>query len=172
MYRHNQVQYYNGEHNPRANMQQLCNSYSELVGDVFAGDASRIVVGFCINVCSRHSISSDEALAALITLQAECNGAAGGGAFFWANSHNVGGSWAHPISEYFKSAVHTDVPAERLLSLGRSVIVGGPYIGAHPGLITDGNDVQYECDEDAGLLVHGTAASVQAIMQSFYHVIM
>ena len=95
------MQYYNGVTRPAMDGLDGIGSgsvsalahYRNLVDDVFGGDATKIVFGFCISGCggTGSNANHNQAVAVLTDLaeQYACNG----GAFFWVAQDDVGGSW-------------------------------------------------------------------------------
>jgi len=102
-------QYYNGVTRPAldgidgsgAGSMSALSHYTNIVNDVFGGDATRMVFGHCISDCAGTGSNVNAAQASVImTDLAEaypCNG----GAFFWVVHHDSGGSWSGPV----KSAI-------------------------------------------------------------------
>eukprot|EP00586_Coscinodiscus_wailesii_P007423 CAMPEP_0172491642 /NCGR_PEP_ID=MMETSP1066-20121228/22524_1 /TAXON_ID=671091 /ORGANISM="Coscinodiscus wailesii, Strain CCMP2513" /LENGTH=591 /DNA_ID=CAMNT_0013260803 /DNA_START=1 /DNA_END=1776 /DNA_ORIENTATION=- len=91
-------QYYNGITRPVAKFSKALNHYKTITNDVFNGDATKMVFGFCISDCSGtgSNASADQA-AQVMTLLGQtysCNG----GAFFWVAEHDVGGEWSTAVS--------------------------------------------------------------------------
>jgi len=99
-------QYYNGVTRPAADglsgtgigSVSALSHYTDLVNNMFAGDATKIVFGFCIFDCS--GTGSNAAAAEAVSVLTElgkyypCNG----GGFFWVASDDTGGSWSNAVS--------------------------------------------------------------------------
>lgn len=94
-------QYYNGFVRPARDgltggNQAALSHYKNLVEDMFSGDATKIVFGFCISDCPGFNAKGQEAATVMTELNSyySCNG----GAFFWVANHDVGGSWSSIVS--------------------------------------------------------------------------
>jgi hypothetical protein len=98
-------QYYNGITYPgvdgidgtgRGSVSALSH-YTTIVNDIYNGDATKVVFGFCISDCSGTGTNINAAKAAEIMTDLaktyECNG----GAFFWVAEHDVGGAWSQTV---------------------------------------------------------------------------
>ena len=70
--------------------------YNTLVEDMFNGDPTKVVVGFCISGCSSYNTNGNDAARVMIDLAKEhpCNG----GAFFWAADDDTNGAWSAAVS--------------------------------------------------------------------------
>ncbi|CAB9516523.1 Chitin binding domain [Seminavis robusta] len=105
-------QYYNGVTRPvvdgidgtGAGSSSALVHYSTLVDDLFNGDATRMIFGFCISDCSGTGSNADANQAAeLITSLAQhysCNG----GAFFWVAEADREGSWSSVVNQVMISS--------------------------------------------------------------------
>lgn len=87
-------QYYNGYIQPTVHGVEtgLVPHYSKLVHEIYGGDASRILHGFCVNDCSTFNVDGQQALQNFKKLQESFPDA--GGVFFWAASEDLGNSWS------------------------------------------------------------------------------
>ena len=70
--------------------------YNTLVEDMFNGDSTKVVAGFCISGCSSYNTNGNDAARVMIDLAKEhpCNG----GAFFWAADDDTNGAWSAAVS--------------------------------------------------------------------------
>jgi hypothetical protein len=89
-------QYYNGIVNPTINFSGAVQHFRTLKDDMFGGDASKIVFGFCISECSSYNINGQQAASVMkqLSLEFPCNG----GVFFWDASYDGNGDWSKPVS--------------------------------------------------------------------------
>ena len=99
-------QYYNGY--TRAALDGFSNSgsgqmassvhYQSLLDNMFNGDATRVVFGFCINDCGGTGSNANGAQAATVMSQIgniyDCHG----GAFFWVAADDTGGGWSSTVN--------------------------------------------------------------------------
>ena len=73
--------------------------YQDLIYEVFGGDATRVVFGFCIDDCglTGSNANRDQAYRVMDELQRHypCNG----GAFFWALEDDVRGTWSEEVNK-------------------------------------------------------------------------
>jgi len=96
-------QYYNGYIDTNSNgltgggPNSALSHYSNLVHNMFFGDATRVVFGFCINDCGRFNTPARRANAIMADLSTHysCNG----GAFFWVVSGDSNGAWSSKVNE-------------------------------------------------------------------------
>jgi hypothetical protein len=98
-------QYYNGVTRPAVDglegntvgAMSALEHYTNLVEDVFNGDSSRVVFGFCISDCRDSNASGQQAASVMSVLSFyfSCNG----GAFFWVAQDDVGGSWSWEVNQ-------------------------------------------------------------------------
>lgn len=103
-------QYYNGITRPvtdgffKANSGRVVTAdhYKYLVDYLFGGDATRVVMGFCISDCS--GTSSNALATQARSVMNEINTAYNchGGAFFWVAAHDVNGKWSSVVNEALK----------------------------------------------------------------------
>jgi len=89
-------QYYNGVTRPGSNFVGALNHYTVLVDEIFQGDPTKIVFGFCIADCGDSNLNGSQSALVMTQLQSTypCNG----GAFFWIAQHDVGGAWSASVS--------------------------------------------------------------------------
>jgi len=94
-------QYYNGITFPGSNFGGALSHFATLRDDVFGGDASKIVFGFCINECSNWNLGGTQAASVMQQLSqaSPCNG----GAFFWMASYDVSGAWSSTVRNQIQS---------------------------------------------------------------------
>lgn len=93
-------QYYNGVTFPVTNGLEgggALQHYTDLVEDVFGGDATKVVFGFCLTECGSYDASSSQAKQILSDLAVHypCNG----GAFYWSHYNEFDASWSSVVSE-------------------------------------------------------------------------
>jgi len=96
------MQYYNGDHNLHRDFSGAMAHFDLVVNGVFDGDASRVVLGFCLKDC-KPSLSSDKAIKAVQKVQKKAPHH--GGVFLWAVSEDDG-MWAKPVSMFYQSEQH------------------------------------------------------------------
>eukprot|EP00565_Helicotheca_tamesis_P009066 CAMPEP_0185725884 /NCGR_PEP_ID=MMETSP1171-20130828/2013_1 /TAXON_ID=374046 /ORGANISM="Helicotheca tamensis, Strain CCMP826" /LENGTH=807 /DNA_ID=CAMNT_0028394107 /DNA_START=1 /DNA_END=2420 /DNA_ORIENTATION=+ len=99
-------QYYNGYTRPAVD--GLANTgsgavaalthYNTLVNDMFSGDATKVVFGFCIQDCSGTGSNANGAQASAVMTELADHYPCNGGAFFWVAAHDSGGSWSEAVS--------------------------------------------------------------------------
>jgi chitinase len=90
-------QYYNGYVRPNTNFAGALSHFTTITNQMFGGDASKTVFGFCIRDCVTSFESSGSQSAAVMTKLAKtypCNG----GAFFWVANDDNNGAWSVPVS--------------------------------------------------------------------------
>ena len=72
--------------------------YTTIVNDIYGGDATKVVFGFCIADCggTGSNINGNQAAQIMTDLSShyECNG----GAFFWVINDDTNGSWSKTVS--------------------------------------------------------------------------
>ena len=96
-------QYYNGITRPnRDGFASARSHYNNLVSQVYNGDATRMVFGFCNGDCSGtgSNANAEQAAAVMETLQAEhpCHG----GAFFWVVKDDRDGAWSRTVQNVYR----------------------------------------------------------------------
>jgi len=72
--------------------------YQALVDDIFAGDATRVVFGFCIDECSFSGSNSGSQTSVSVMNQIQSFYPCHGGAFFWVVNDDVGGAWSESVN--------------------------------------------------------------------------
>jgi len=89
-------QYYNGYQKPYENFQGTLDHFTTLTNDMFGGDASKVVFGFCINECASFNLNGDQAADVMENLAKTypCNG----GAFFWVADADRNANWSTPVT--------------------------------------------------------------------------
>jgi len=94
-------QYYNGITRPDTDFNGALSHFETLRDDVFGGDASKIVFGFCIQECSSWNLGGTQAASVMQQLSqaSPCNG----GAFFWMVSYDGAGAWSSPVRNQIQS---------------------------------------------------------------------
>merc|ERR1719188_2731312 len=95
-------QYYNGPFRPATDTQPAIDHMGHLVNDIFGGDASKVVFGFCISDCSGTGSNVNSAQAASILEDVAAAFPGYGGAFLWAASDDDG--WSAPVRQALGSA--------------------------------------------------------------------
>jgi hypothetical protein len=96
-------QYYNGIVRPDADgltgtgqgSMSALDHATDVANDIFDGDMTRVVFGFCIKNCVG---STTGAQAAGIMTELGTYHSCNGGAFFWVAEHDTGGSWSQEVS--------------------------------------------------------------------------
>jgi len=71
--------------------------YNTLVNDMFDGDATKVIFGFCISDCSGTDSNANAVQAADIMSSLREYYPCNGGAFFWVAAHDTGGSWSQIV---------------------------------------------------------------------------
>ena len=98
-------QYYNGNtramvdgfHRAIVGAMPAAEHYGTLVDQVFQGDATRVVFGFCIDSCSASGSNADSATAVSVMQEVNAAYPCNGGLFFWSIFDDVEGQWAQPL---------------------------------------------------------------------------
>ena len=72
--------------------------YNNIKDNVFGGDATKIVFGFCISDCSLTGTNTDAASAVNILGDLEQSHSCHGGAFFWVVAHDINGAWSNTVA--------------------------------------------------------------------------
>jgi len=88
-------QYYNGYVRSYTNFQGALSHFTTIANEMFNGDASKIVYGFCINDCGSFNLDGYQSAEVMEKLSETypCNG----GAFFWVANDDVNGEWSKPM---------------------------------------------------------------------------
>jgi LysM repeat protein len=73
--------------------------YTNLVKNMFNGDPTKVVFGFCISDCSRTDSNANAVEAVKIMNDLKSVYPCNGGAFFWLVEHDTGGTWSTPVSQ-------------------------------------------------------------------------
>jgi len=100
------VQYYNGGYSPfdTAGYNHILTNYANLV-NIFAGDASKVIFGFCIETgCNPTApIYSAPSNALTVLMKIQQTYPAHGGMFFWAGGFNSNTWFTLPLKNYYNS---------------------------------------------------------------------
>lgn len=104
-------QYYNGVTRPAldgigssgAGQVSALSHYTTLVNNIFAGDQSRMVFGFCISDCGSTSSNVNSAQASTVMSDLAQSFPCHGGAFFWVVEHDINGAWSSAVSSTINS---------------------------------------------------------------------
>ena len=90
-------QYYNGYVRSHINFDGALAHYTVLTDDLFGGDPTKIVYGFCINDCGSFNLNGEESAEVMLWLSEvySCNG----GSFFWVANDDAGGFWSSEVNE-------------------------------------------------------------------------
>ena len=72
--------------------------YNKIKDDMFGGDATKIVFGFCISDCSVTGTNTNAASAVNILGDLEQSHSCHGGAFFWVVAHDINGAWSGTVA--------------------------------------------------------------------------
>ena len=107
------VQYYNGITNAITNglsgtgngaSQSAISHFRSLVDNLFGGNPTKVVFGFCLNECGKYNSNGNQAAAVMTSLKSAypCNG----GAMFWQsdNVNEVNTAWSTPVSVVTRSS--------------------------------------------------------------------
>jgi len=94
-------QYYNGFMKPGNNPNVAKTHFTNLANDVFGGDASKVLFGFCPTDCGSFNVNSTQAVSVMkaVTGWFPDNG----GAYFWAGAADRRSVWSRPLNDYFDS---------------------------------------------------------------------
>jgi len=92
-------QYYNGITRPGSNFGVALDHYTVLVDEMFNGDPTKVVFGFCISDCSGTGSNLNGGQSASVMNQLQSTYSCNGGAFFWVVEHDVSGMWSTSVSE-------------------------------------------------------------------------
>jgi len=94
-------QYYNGFMKPGISPSAAKTHFTDLVDDVFGGDASKVIFGFCIADCSSFNVNSGQAVNVMsaVTQWFPDNG----GAYLWAGAADRGNVWSRDVRAYLSS---------------------------------------------------------------------
>jgi chitinase len=94
-------QYYNGGLSPFSpqGLAAIHDHYDLLVNDVYGGDASRVVFGYCIEPGCNPVATQPEALEVIQQLDGWYPG--NGGVFFWAHPNDDGAWFSRPFRDYY-----------------------------------------------------------------------
>ena len=89
-------QYYNGFVRPNTNFPGALSHFTTITNQMFGGDASKIVFGFCITDCASFNSNGSQSASVMTKLAKTypCNG----GAFFWVANDDNKGDWSIPVS--------------------------------------------------------------------------
>jgi chitinase len=88
-------QYYNGYVHSLSNFPGALSHFTTIANEMFNGDASKIVYGFCINDCGSFNLDGYQSAEVMEQLSETypCNG----GAFFWVANDDLNGEWSKPM---------------------------------------------------------------------------
>ena len=88
-------QYYNGYVRPSTDFGGALSHFVALTNDLFGGDSSKVVFGFCISDCPGFNLNGPAAASVMENLAEHypCNG----GAFFWVVNDDANGEWSVPV---------------------------------------------------------------------------
>jgi len=89
-------QYYNGYVRSSTNFPGALSHFTTIANEMFNGDASKIVYGFCISDCGSFNLDGYQSAEVMEQLSESypCHG----GAFFWvANDDTTNGEWSKPM---------------------------------------------------------------------------
>lgn len=78
--------------------------YNTLVNDMFGGDATKVVFGFCISDCSGTGSNASGQQASSVMTQLHSTHTCNGGAFFWVVNHDTNGAWSSAVNEAISSS--------------------------------------------------------------------
>lgn len=78
--------------------------YSTITEDLFGGDGTRMVFGFCISDCGATSSNANGAQAASVMTDLIAAYGCNGGAFFWVAEHDGNGAWSSVVNGAMKAS--------------------------------------------------------------------
>jgi chitinase len=91
------VQYYNDEPAPTSSESKTLSHYDAIVNELFGGDATKVVFGYCISDCGSYNMKADKASAFTKKIYSKY-GSSFGGAMNWAiNQGDNDGSWSSAV---------------------------------------------------------------------------
>ena len=103
------VQYYNDLPAPTKNQGDTLKHYDSIVTDLFGGDASKVVFGYCITDCGSYNMNADAATAFTEKIVAGY-GSSFGGVMNWAiNQGDNDGSWSSAVLTALGAADEPDL---------------------------------------------------------------
>ena len=73
------------------------NHFNTIKDNMFGGDPTKVVFGFCISDCAFTGTNTDATRAVSIMNELGESHSCNGGAFFWVAEHDVGGSWSSTV---------------------------------------------------------------------------
>jgi chitinase len=92
------VQYYNDNPNPAHDSAGSIAHYKDIVKNLYGGDASKVVFGFCITDCGGDNMNASKAAGFTKQLVAAMGNSAIGGVMNWAiNQGDNDGSWSNAV---------------------------------------------------------------------------
>eukprot|EP00808_Paulinella_micropora_P030148 g16404.t1 len=118
-------QYYNGYMSvpTSAGAAAAITHYGQLVNGLFAGDASRVLFGFCINDCSSFNVNAARAVQVVGQLQQTYP--SNGGSFFWSSqAGDLDGAWSKSLVNYYSSLA----PATTIIPATQSPVTTQPPV--------------------------------------------
>mmetsp|Transcript_14747 Transcript_14747/g.41093 ORF Transcript_14747/g.41093 Transcript_14747/m.41093 type:complete len:781 (+) Transcript_14747:454-2796(+) len=139
-------QYYNGIVRSHADFPGALDHFSTLTSELFAGDVSKVVYGFCINACGLFNLDGYESSEVLEWLSKTypCHG----GAFFWVANDDPNGSWSSVVNEQL-TLDHDNLCSDPAISPTNAPAVD-PTIA--PVLPTVNNNHNSTCEDDPSFL--------------------
>jgi len=113
-------QYYNGVTRPVVDgldgsdaYMSVLDHYTDLVDDMFDGDPTKVVFGFCIADCSGTGSNADGEQAAQVMSDLSEYYSCNGGAFFWVSDDDLNAEWSRQVSDVIEpnaGCSHTTQP--------------------------------------------------------------
>eukprot|EP00751_Fragilariopsis_kerguelensis_P032483 CAMPEP_0170967898 /NCGR_PEP_ID=MMETSP0735-20130129/42922_1 /TAXON_ID=186038 /ORGANISM="Fragilariopsis kerguelensis, Strain L26-C5" /LENGTH=373 /DNA_ID=CAMNT_0011386795 /DNA_START=180 /DNA_END=1301 /DNA_ORIENTATION=+ len=90
-------QYYNGVVESSTNFPGALSHFTTITNEMFDGDASKVVFGFCIYDCGAFNLDGYQSadVMAKLSLTYSCNG----GAFFWVANDDTNGGWSRIVKD-------------------------------------------------------------------------
>jgi len=92
-------QYYNGDLRPGTNFPAALDHFDAITDELFGGDATRVVFGFCIADCWSTGSNLDGPAAKNVMTQLADAHPCNGGAFFWYATDDPDGQWSSVVNE-------------------------------------------------------------------------
>jgi hypothetical protein len=85
--------------------------YTNLLNNVFNGDTTKVVFGFCISDCSGTNSNANAVAAVKVMSDLKSVYPCNGGAMFWVAENDSSGSWSVPVSEVSQPSSGCSVPS-------------------------------------------------------------
>jgi len=112
--------------------------YTNLVNNIFNGDPSKVVFGFCISDCSGTNSNANAQQAVKVMSDLKTYYPCNGGAFFWVAENDSAGSWSIPVSAVIQPSAGCSIlskptaPVIKPVSIPNSLPVAKPVVITKP----------------------------------------